>query len=135
MRPVRMPQGGSHLERELALQMLAANLSPVKEYRFAREAVGNPTRAIRATLADAGLRDWRFDMALPPLWIAIEVEGGSYSGGRHTRGTGFESDCEKYNRAAVLGWTVLRFTGRQIRSGQALDLILQMAQRRRDPAI
>jgi hypothetical protein len=31
-----------------------------------------------------------------------------------------ENDIEKYNRAAILGWLVLRATTRQIRDGEAI---------------
>lgn len=65
-------------------------------------------------------RAWRFDFAWPALRLALEVEGGTRSGGRHTTGSGFEADAEKYNEAALLGWTVLRVTSAQVRSGQAL---------------
>lgn len=130
MKAIPMPSTGSSLERELVLQMRAEGMEPVQEFRFAREAVGYPVRAIRATLADAGLKDWRFDLALPTLRIGIEIEGGAFIGGRHTRGAGFEADCEKYNRATVLGWTVLRFTGRQVRSGQAIEMINGLVNRR-----
>jgi len=68
-------------------------------------------------------RAWRFDFAWPALKVAAECEGGTYSGGRHTTGTGFEKDAEKYNAAAVAGWTVLRFTQRQITTGAALETI------------
>lgn len=53
-------------------------------------------------------RKWRFDFALPCKRIALEVEGAIWTNGRHTRGSGFVKDMEKYNRAAVLGWRVLR---------------------------
>ena len=46
--------------------------------------------------------------------IAFEVEGGVYSGGRHTRGAGFTADCKKYNAAAMLGWYVIRITPEMI---------------------
>lgn len=71
---------------------------------------------------DAGRR-WRFDFAYPDRKIAIECEGGAFSGGRHTRGAGFEKDAEKYSEAAVRGWTVLRFTASQIESGAAVALV------------
>ncbi|MCB5206098.1 hypothetical protein [Methylovorus mays] len=48
-------------------------------------------------------REWRFDFARPDIKLAIEVEGGTLSGGRHTRGAGYEADCYKYNEAARLG--------------------------------
>ena len=54
------------------------------------------------------LRGWAFDWAWPEAKIALEVEGGVWSGGRHTTGKGFVGDMAKYNRAACLGWRVLR---------------------------
>lgn len=68
-------------------------------------------------------RKWRFDLAWPERKIAAEVEGATWANGRHTRGSGFEADCEKYNTAALLGWTVYRFTGKMIESGDAIDTI------------
>lgn len=55
-------------------------------------------------------RKWRFDWAWPLRKCAIEVEGGAFSGGRHTRGAGFLKDMEKYNAAVLGGWKVLRVT-------------------------
>ena len=57
-------------------------------------------------------RKWRFDYVIIPEdeKIAIEFEGGVWSGGRHTRGSGYSKDCEKYNAAQCLGWRVLRYT-------------------------
>ena len=54
-------------------------------------------------------RDWRFDFAFPDKLIAIELEGGVHSGGRHVRGTGYVNDLEKYNEAVMLGWRLLRY--------------------------
>lgn len=55
-------------------------------------------------------RKWRFDFAFIDALVALECEGGVWTGGRHTRGSGFLGDIAKYNRAAVLGWRVLRTT-------------------------
>jgi very-short-patch-repair endonuclease len=54
-------------------------------------------------------RRWRFDAAWPDQFVAVEMEGGIWSRGRHTRGVGVRRDMEKYNTAARLGWCVLRF--------------------------
>ena len=62
-------------------------------------------------------RRWRFDFACPSLMVAIEIEGGAYTGGRHTRGTGFIGDMAKYNQATMLGWRVLRYTPEQFNAG------------------
>lgn len=71
-------------------------------------------------------RKWRFDYAFESLKIAVEIEGGIYSGGRHTRGSGFISDMEKYNEASRLGWTVYRFTPKQARSGEAATFLTKV---------
>lgn len=53
-------------------------------------------------------RRWRFDFAIRELGIAIEVEGGVWTYGRHNRADGFLRDMEKYNAAAARGWRILR---------------------------
>lgn len=96
----------SPLEQTLALQIRAEKLpTPVREFRFHET------------------RRWRADFAWPDKRLLVECEGGEHSGGRHTRGTGFTQDCEKYTEAALAGWRVLRFTGSMIRSGYAIDAI------------
>jgi very-short-patch-repair endonuclease len=83
------------------------NIGGVPEYRF------HPTRK------------WRFDFAWPENKRAMEVEGGVWTGGRHTRGSGFLKDCEKYNAAASLGWRVFRFTPIQVRRLEHVPVILE----------
>lgn len=56
------------------------------------------------------VRKWRFDIAFPAQRLAVEIEGGAWAGGRHTRGAGFIGDVAKYNSATELGWRLLRFT-------------------------
>ena len=68
-------------------------------------------------------RRWRFDYALPLYKIAIEVEGGVWTGGRHIRPQGFLSDMEKYNTAALLGWRVFRTTPDKLLSNSTLLLL------------
>lgn len=62
-------------------------------------------------------RKWRFDCAWREQMIALEIEGGIWSQGRHTRGAGFLGDMEKYNAAVLLGWRVLRTTPQTLADG------------------
>jgi hypothetical protein len=89
------------------LQQLALAGLPecVREYRF------HPTRR------------WRWDLAWPEHRLALELHGGIWSAGRHTRGLGFSNDCVKYSEAAVLGWRVLHATGDHVKSGQAVQWV------------
>jgi len=55
-------------------------------------------------------RRWRADYCIPEFMIIIEVEGGAYTRGRHTRPIGFINDMEKYNAATLAGYRVFRVT-------------------------
>ena len=55
-------------------------------------------------------RKWRFDYAFPAHKVAVEIEGGVWTKGRHTRGKGYTNDIKKYNEATVLGWRIIRMT-------------------------
>ncbi len=65
-------------------------------------------------------RRFRFDFLLAEFALVVEVEGGTWSGGRHTTGAGFRSDCFKYNAALELGYRVLRFTTDMVTKGEAI---------------
>jgi hypothetical protein len=94
-----IPVGVRDLLRQIELWALPL---PILEHRFHAE------------------RKWRFDMAWESEKLAVEVDGGVWTGGRHTRGKGFENDCEKVNQAQIMGWTVLRYSTGQVRSGMAV---------------
>jgi very-short-patch-repair endonuclease len=97
-------------EEQFAFQLRLHGLNAHREVRF------HPTRR------------WRFDFAFPDEKIAVEVEGGTWVNGAHSRGKHFESDCEKYGEAAVLGWTVLRVTPDMIGDGRAAGLLKRLIQ-------
>lgn len=75
-------------------------------------------------------RKWRFDYAQIESKTAIEVEGGIFSQGRHTRGKGYKNDMEKYNNAIVLGWVVLRFTPGQMNESKTFEMIKTVIKQR-----
>ena len=68
-------------------------------------------------------RRFRFDFAWPDRMMAVEIEGGVWSGGRHTRGKGYTRDLEKYNLATLHGWKVYRFTTQDVTSGTAISFM------------
>jgi hypothetical protein len=45
--------------------------------------------------------------------IAVELEGGVHSRGRHTRGQGYKDDLVKYNEMTRLGWSLYRFADKK----------------------
>lgn len=57
------------------------------------------------------------------MMLAVEVDGGTANGGRHTRFVGFRNDCEKLNEASILGWAVLRGDSSMVKSGALLNFI------------
>ena len=86
---------------------LAGAPEPTLEYRFA-----------------APERQWRSDLAWPEHKVLGEYEGGIWTGGAHTRGKHYQSDCEKYNAAALRGFAVYRFTYDMVKSGLAVSTLL-----------
>jgi hypothetical protein len=80
-------------EREFSAACKRADLPlPVKEHKFHPD------------------RKWRFDyyFSRGGVKVALEIEGGVWTNGRHTRGKGFIKDMEKYNAAQALGIYVVR---------------------------
>jgi very-short-patch-repair endonuclease len=71
------------------------------------------------------VRKWRIDFAWPQHKVGLEVDGGIFSGGRHTRGAGWLKDTEKINTAVTMGWRMLRCTPQQLCTSEMLDTIKQ----------
>lgn len=69
------------------------------------------------------VRKWRFDYAIPSALVALEVEGGVWTGGRHINPKGFLGDMEKYNTATLMGWSVYRTTPDDLYTGKTLNLL------------
>lgn len=68
-------------------------------------------------------RLWRFDYAIPVHKIALEVEGGVWTGGRHINPKGFLGDMEKYNTATLMGWRVFRTTPDELYKLNTLNML------------
>jgi hypothetical protein len=112
----------SPAELLLSVQLEQAGIPFEREYLFAKP------------------RRWRSDflvLAVSPLdprrivdWTAqpavlVEVDGGAFVAGRHSRGLGIEHDAEKQSAAAILGYRVIRATPRQVEDGRALLWVKQ----------
>lgn len=107
---VKLPQPKSKYEEEMAIILRSMGLEFEREYRFHNK------------------RKWLADFYIPTLNLLVEVEGGVYDGGRHTRGKGYTEDCEKYNAAILRGYRLLRFTSWMV-GAKARDTLLELIRR------
>ena len=78
---------------------------PIAEYRF------HPPRR------------WRFDFCWTRHKVALENQGGLFSGGRHTRGAALLNEHEKLNQAAADGYRVIFATPQTLCSPATLELL------------
>jgi very-short-patch-repair endonuclease len=70
-------------------------------------------------------RKWRFDFAWPDLMVAVEIDGGIWSGGRHANPLGLIQQYDKQNAAQVRGWKVLRLSSQHLKNpDETFDLLL-----------
>jgi very-short-patch-repair endonuclease len=70
-------------------------------------------------------RKFRFDFAWPEHRLAVEVQGGSWTGKGHTGGLGYADDCRKLNLAQLNGWRVLWYTTEQVENATAIDELVK----------
>lgn len=103
---IKIPKEPSQGEQMLALDFSVWGIEYTPQYKF------HPTRK------------WKSDFHIKPH-LLIEVEGGVYSNGRHTRGKGYTLDIEKYNAATLMDFKVFRFTTEQVKTGVAISTIMQ----------
>jgi len=101
---------------------LATGIRPLNVFESACIAQGLPLPVAEYCFALPN-RKWRFDWAWPTQLIALEIEGGVWTKGRHTRGGGFLKDVKKYNAAACLGWRVLRCMPKEFNRGDVFGVI------------
>ncbi len=68
-------------------------------------------------------RKWRLDYYHAPTQTGIELHGGVWSEGRHTRGKGFLGDLDKMNAAQMQGITVLQLGTGQVDHQHVTEII------------
>jgi len=69
------------------------------------------------------IRKWRFDIAYPKFKTAVEIEGGLFVNGGHSRGAGRIKDMEKFNAATVQGWSVLHVQPKELCTESTVEMI------------
>ena len=97
----------SKLEDTFAFQLRAVGIEFEREYRF------------------HAIRKWKFDFAWPLVKVALEIHGGTFVRGAHSRGARQRKDFEKQNAAHLAGWTVYLADTTMVKDGTALKLIEQ----------
>lgn len=74
-------------------------------------------------------RKWRLDVLIGNAsgwpWLAVEIQGGIWTGGKHGRGAGLVKDFEKQAAIAEHGYRFLPVTPQDVRTGVALERILK----------
>lgn len=68
-------------------------------------------------------RKWRFDYCWPEQKIVLEVEGGIFIQGRHSRGAGMKEDFDKYNEAAIYGYRIVKVIPTELCSFTTISLL------------
>jgi hypothetical protein len=68
-------------------------------------------------------RKWRLDYYHAPTQTGIELHGGVWSEGRHTRGKGFLGDLDKLNAAQMQGIVVLQLGTGQVDHQHVTEII------------
>lgn len=71
------------------------------------------------------VRRWRIDYYFERdgRRVALEVEGGAWTQGRHTRGAGFIADMDKYNAITAAGIALIRRTPSQLMTDETIQII------------
>ena len=54
------------------------------------------------------VRRWRLDFAHPESKVGVEIQGGIWTRGRHSRGAGQVADMEKANQLMYMGWALFQ---------------------------
>jgi len=78
-------------------------------------------------------RRWRFDWAYRQERIAIEYQGGNYTGrGGHNTVKGLRNDYEKFTEAALRDWLLILIDSGSVRDGRAMQWVARALNARRE---
>lgn len=76
------------------------------------------------------VRRWAFDFADERLGLAVEIDGGVFTRGGHTRGAAYSRDRVRDAEAMLLGWRVARFTTGQVTDGTAIKYVVELCRQK-----
>lgn len=76
-------------------------------------------------------RRFRCDLVWRADKVVVEVQGGAFVAGRHSRGMGQVKDFEKLNLLTLAGYRVLQITPRQVQDGTLTTLLGRVLTRAR----
>jgi hypothetical protein len=107
---------GITLPKATLSQKTKADASEQGQFLLRCQAYGLPVPIAEYEFCEG--RKWRADYAFPDLDVLVEIDGGAWVAGRHTRGKGFEADCEKKAEAICRGWFVLCVTPQMVKDGR-----------------
>jgi very-short-patch-repair endonuclease len=112
-------EAADHFARQIGM---VPNLVAEREHQFAKAKMQ---------------RNWAFDFCFRQYMVAVEIEGMAVQlrcpkcfgheliiRGRHGSIGGINEDMVKYNSAALLGWTVLRFATKDVKPRRAYDMTM-----------
>lgn len=77
-----------------------------------RKALGLVSRRVR----------YRADFAWPSAQVALEIQGGTWTLGKHSSGVGIERDCAKSFTAQAAGWACFAITGTMLKKQEQIWL-------------
>jgi very-short-patch-repair endonuclease len=99
------------------------NIAIVEQY-FSQQGLPEFVTELKfAKHLDEEARKFAFDFAWLGQRIALEVEGGIWIGGGHSRPSAVKKDMVKYNLAAVLGWRVLRCEPKELCTLEMVNML------------
>lgn len=93
------------------------------EFIFAHQALADKLPPFECEYRFDEVRKFRFDFAWPRLKFGVEIEGAIWAKGAHSTPMGILRDMDKGNLAVMSGWSVLRFSPAQVKSGEAIEMV------------
>jgi hypothetical protein len=110
------PKQDESANRAFMIQCLGLKMPPMlAQWRFTNSKHPN-----------AASHKWRCDFVFLEYFVMVEIDGGIWIKGAHGHPTDIIRNMRKQNDAMLLGYTVLRFTPAEVKSGHAVTFTQQV---------